>query len=75
MRERRNFVSAQTQPRMRRRIWLRVLLIIPFIALLYPPFYNSNNPTFIGMPFFYWYPLLWIILTAILTGALYFLGA
>ncbi|HET9999712.1 MAG TPA: DUF3311 domain-containing protein [Ktedonobacteraceae bacterium] len=65
----------QTQNRARRRTWLRVLLLIPFIVLLYPPFYNSIDPTFIGMPFFYWFPLLWIILTAILTAVIYFLGA
>ena len=64
----------QTQAR-RRRTWLRVFLIIPFIVLLYPPFYNRIAPTFIGIPFFYWFPLLWILLTAILTGTLYFLGA
>ena len=65
----------QTQTPGRRRTWLRVFLLIPFIALLYPPLYNSINPNFIGMPFFYWYSLLWIILTAILTAVLYFLGA
>ena len=54
--------------------WLLLLLIIPFIALLYPPFYNSPDPAFIGIPFLYWYSLLWIILTAILTAVLYFLG-
>jgi hypothetical protein len=72
-------VSAQPQTQARtpgkRRVWLRVFLLIPFIVLLYPPFYNSINPTFIGMPFFYWFSLLWIILTAILTAVLYFLGA
>ena len=56
------------------RKWLLILLIIPFIALLYPPFYNHPDPTFIGIPFLYWYSLLWIILTAILTAVLYFLG-
>ncbi|HZS75026.1 MAG TPA: DUF3311 domain-containing protein [Ktedonobacteraceae bacterium] len=64
----------------KRRSWLYVLLIIPFIALLYPPFYNdptgkNPGPDFIGIPFFYWYQLLWIILTAILTAVIYFLGA
>ncbi len=74
-------MSAQPQPQTsapaptRRRVWLRVFLLIPFIVLLYPPFYNSIDPTFIGMPFFYWFPLLWVILTAILTAVLYFLGA
>ena len=64
-----------SQPQRRRRSWLLVFLIIPFIALLYPPFYNHADPTFLGMPFLYWYSMLWIILTAILTAVLYFLGA
>lgn len=64
-----------SQPQRRRRSWLLIFLIIPFIALLYPPFYNHPDPTFIGIPFLYWYSMLWIILTAILTAALYFLGA
>lgn len=64
-----------SQPQRRRRSWLLIFLLIPFIALLYPPFYNHADPTFIGIPFLYWYSMLWIILTAILTAALYFLGA
>jgi Protein of unknown function (DUF3311) len=68
-------VSSQARPRTGSRTWLRVFLIIPFIVLLYPPFYNHIDPTFIGMPFFYWFPLLMVILTAILTAVLYFLGA
>lgn len=67
-------MASRSPTRSRKRSWLLVLLIIPFIVLLYPPFYNSIDPTFIGMPFFYWFPLLMIILTAILTGALYLLG-
>jgi hypothetical protein len=54
-----------------RRSWLLLLLLIPFIAMLWPPFYNYNQPDFIGIPFFYWFQLLWIIITAILTAALY----
>jgi len=70
-------VSTQTQSptRSKRRSWLRILLIIPFIILLYPPFYNRIDPTFIDMPFFYWFPLAMILATAVLTGALYLLGA
>lgn len=64
-----------SQPQKRGRRWLLVLLIIPFIAMLYTPFYNHADPTFIGIPFLYWYSMLWIILTAILTAAVYFLGA
>ena len=57
------------------RSWLLLLLLIPFIVLLWPPFYNSNQPTFIGIPFFYWFQLLWIIITAILMVVVYFLRA
>ena len=64
-----------TRSQRRKRSWLLILLFIPFIALLYPAFYNRPDPTFIGMPFLYWYSLLWIILTAILTAIVYFLGA
>jgi polyferredoxin len=67
-------MASQSPTQRRRRSWLLVLLIIPFIVLLYPPFYNFKDPTFIGMPFMYWFPLLMIILTAILTAVLYFLG-
>ena len=64
-----------TRPERRNRRWLRWLLILPFVVLLWPPFYNFRNPEFIGIPFFYWFQLLWIIITAIITAILYFAGA
>lgn len=57
----------------RRRSWVLLILLVPFIVLLWPPFYNFTEPTFIGIPFFYWFQLLWIIITAIITAALYLL--
>ena len=63
--------SGSSQKKGRR--WLGLLLLLPFIVLLYPPFYNYTNPTFIGIPFFYWFQLLCIILTAILTAVLFWL--
>ncbi len=64
-----------SRPQRRGRSWLLLLLLIPFIAMLWPPFYNFTNPTFIGIPFFYWFQLLWIIITALLMAVIYFLGA
>jgi hypothetical protein len=64
-----------TPTQRRRRSWLLLLLLIPFIALLNPPFYNFKEPEFIGIPFFYWFQLLWIIITAIITAIVYFAGA
>jgi hypothetical protein len=56
------------------RRWSFLLLLIPFIALLWPPFYNTYDPSFMGIPFFYWYQMLWILLTALLTMLVYFIG-
>ena len=64
-----------SRPQRRGRSWLLLLLLIPFIAMLWPPFYNFTNPTLIGIPFFYWFQLLWIIITAVLMAVIYFLGA
>jgi len=43
-----------------------LLLLIPFIALLWVPFYNFVEPALWGIPFFYWYQFLWVILTSAL---------
>ena len=55
--------------------WVRLLLLIPFIVLLWPPFYNFEQPELIGIPFFYWFQLLMVIVTAILTAIVYLLTA
>jgi hypothetical protein len=52
--------------------WWYLLLLIQFIAVLWPPFYNTAEPELVGIPFFYWYQLLWVILGAILTAIVYF---
>jgi hypothetical protein len=54
--------------------WLLLLMLLPFIAMLWPPFYNFTQPEFIGIPFFYWFQLLWIIITAIIMAVIYLLG-
>jgi hypothetical protein len=51
--------------------WARLLLLIPFVAILWVPFYNSVEPAWIGIPFFYWYQLLWIILGAVIIAIVY----
>jgi len=53
--------------------WARVLLIIPFVAVLWVPFYNRTEPSLWGFPFFYWYQLLWIILSGLIIGLVYLL--
>jgi hypothetical protein len=52
--------------------WWYLLLLVQFVAVLWPPFYNRVEPAWIGMPFFYWYQLLWVIIGAVLTAIVYF---
>ncbi|MDH2908993.1 MAG: DUF3311 domain-containing protein [Candidatus Eremiobacteraeota bacterium] len=55
---------------MARRAWYW-LLALPFIALLDVPIYNRIDPRWDGIPFFYWYQLAWVVLTAALLGIVY----
>jgi len=47
------------------------LLLLPFAALLWVPFYNDREPSFAGFPFFYWYQFLWVPLTSLLIYLVY----
>ena len=48
-----------------------VLLLLPFVGLLWVPFYNFMEPALFGFPFFYWYQLAWVPVTALLTFTVY----
>ena len=52
------------------RHWLW-LLLIPFVAMLWVPFYNTIEPQWLGFPFFYWYQLLWVLISAVITAFVY----
>ncbi len=47
------------------------LLLIPFIGTLFPSFYAFQAPALFGFPFFYWYQMLWVLISAALTGIVY----
>ena len=47
------------------------LLLLPFVGLLWIPFYNKALPELLGFPFFYWYQLLWVPITAFLIWLVY----
>jgi len=55
----------------RRVLWARLLLIVPFVAMLWVSSYNSVEPMVAGIPFFYWYQLLWILIAAGLIAIVY----
>lgn len=50
---------------------LRWLLLLPVITMLWVPSYNSIEPTLAGIPFFYWYQLLWVLLGAVVICIVY----
>jgi hypothetical protein len=48
-----------------------LLLLLPFIALLWPPFYFRAEPVVWGFPYFYVYQFVWLIIGAVITGLVY----
>jgi hypothetical protein len=48
-----------------------VLLLLPFVGLLWVPFYNFQEPALFGFPFFYWYQLAWVPICSLLIWIVY----
>jgi Protein of unknown function (DUF3311) len=46
------------------RVVAAVCIVVPIIAVLWVPWFNRLTPKLLGFPFFYWYQLLWVVLTA-----------
>ncbi|MGX4689899.1 DUF3311 domain-containing protein [Streptomyces sp. JNUCC 63] len=53
------------------RVVIALCLVAPFVALLWVGSYARTEPTFIGVPFFYWYQMLWVVLSTVLTMVAY----
>ena len=49
------------------RIVVGILLVLPFVGTLWVSLYARVEPTLGGFPFFYWYQLLWIFVSAFFT--------
>jgi hypothetical protein len=64
-------IEPRDRPEGRRAHWLRWLLLLPFLAMLWVPSYNSIEPRLFSLPFFYWYQLLWILLSAAIVYAVF----
>jgi hypothetical protein len=50
---------------------VNLLLLFPFVGLLIPAFYNRVTPRLGGVPFFYWYQLVWIPISVVITLIVY----
>jgi hypothetical protein len=51
--------------------WLRVLFVLPFVAMLWVSSYNRTSPELFGFPFYYWYQLVWVVVSAAFAGIVY----
>jgi hypothetical protein len=50
-----------------------ILLAAAIVLPLMPQMYSFDQPRLGGMPFFYWYQLLWVPISAALSGIAYWL--
>ncbi|MEU3250934.1 DUF3311 domain-containing protein [Streptomyces sp. NPDC006997] len=53
------------------RVVIAVCLIAPFVSMLWVGSYAKTDPTLIGIPFFYWYQMAWVVVSAGLTSLAY----
>ena len=54
------------------RVIAALCILAPIVAILWIPSFNKTKPELLGFPFFYWYQLLWVVLTALLMFVAYF---
>jgi membrane protein implicated in regulation of membrane protease activity len=65
------FMLKQPRDRKQNQWWL-VLLLAPFVGVLWVPLFNAIEPKLWGIPFFFWYQFLWVAISAIVTALVYF---
>lgn len=53
------------------RVVIALCLVAPFVAMLWVGSYAKTDPEFAGIPFFYWYQMLWVLLSTVLTMIAY----
>lgn len=52
--------------------WWYLLFLVESAVALWPPLYNKAEPHLLGVPFFYWFQLVWVFAAAALTAIVYF---
>ncbi|WP_190154862.1 DUF3311 domain-containing protein [Streptomyces litmocidini] len=53
------------------RVVIALCLFAPFVAMLWVSSYAKVDPAFAGVPFFYWYQMLWVVISTALTMLAY----
>jgi hypothetical protein len=51
------------------RLFATFCVLAPMVAVIAVPTYNSATPRLAGFPFFYWYQLIWVLITGVLMVA------
>jgi hypothetical protein len=65
-------IEAQKQKKSGGWSWWYLLFVVQYAIALWPPFYNKAEPYWMGIPFFYWSQMLFVIVAAVLTAIVYF---
>ncbi|WP_073814368.1 DUF3311 domain-containing protein [Kitasatospora sp. CB01950] len=55
------------------RVLAGLCLLVPIVVVLWVPSYAKAEPSLGGMPFFYWYQLMWVPVSAVFTTSAYLL--
>lgn len=55
------------------RVIAYALLLAEVLVILVPSVYGRATPKLLGIPFFYWFQLAWIIVAMVVTGIAYLL--
>jgi hypothetical protein len=53
---------------------INLLLLLPFVGLLWVPFFNMTEPSLFGFPFFYWYMFAWVPVSSLITWVVWRTG-
>ncbi|MFB7587470.1 DUF3311 domain-containing protein [Streptomyces sp. NPDC056169] len=53
------------------RVVIALCLFAPFVAMLWVSSYAKAEPLLAGIPFFYWYQMLWVLISTALTMIAY----
>jgi hypothetical protein len=59
------------KPVSKSRLAWNLLLFLPAAGLAFPGLYARATPVLFEIPFFYWYQIAWILLSAIITAVVY----
>ncbi|WP_189783899.1 DUF3311 domain-containing protein [Streptomyces capitiformicae] len=55
------------------RVVIALCLFAPFVAMLWVGSYAKTDPALMGIPFFYWYQMAWVLISTALTAVAYVL--